>query len=152
MFEKTKKPNGDSHKVDKVKLSTSTASIGPAVKINGRINSDEDLVIEGFVDGNIMSEAHEITVAVSGTLKADVKAKIVIVDGNVTGDVIGSERVIVSKSGNVVGNIDAPRVVLEDGAKFKGSIQMDPPSASASSASSLKQSVSKDDSKEAKTK
>ena len=152
MFEKTKKPQDDSEKVDKTKASTSTASIGPAVKINGRINSDEDLVIEGFVDGNLMSEAHEITVAVSGTLKADVKAKIVIVHGNVTGDVIGSERVIVSKSGKVVGNIDAPRVVLEDGAKFKGSIQMDPQSSSASPAASSKKSVSIDDSKETKTK
>ena len=152
MFEKTKKPQDDSEKVDKTKASTSTASIGPAVKINGRINSDEDLVIEGFVDGNLMSEAHEITVAVSGTLKADVKAKIVIVHGNVTGYVIGSERVIVSKSGKVVGNIDAPRVVLEDGAKFKGSIQMDPQSPSASPAAPSKQSVGIDDSKETKTK
>ena len=99
-----------------------------------------------------MSEANEITVAVSGTLKADVKANIVNVHGNVIGDIIGSERVVVSKSGNVVGNIDAPRVVLEDGAKFKGSIQMDAQSAPSSSTSPLKQSVSKDDSKETKTK
>ena len=152
MFEKTKKPNGDSMTDDKMKVSTSIASIGPAVKINGRINSDEDLAIEGFVEGNVMSEANEITVAVSGTLKADVKANIVNVHGNVIGDIIGSERVVVSKSGNVVGNIDAPRVVLEDGAKFKGSIQMDAQSASSSSTAPLNQSVSKDDSKETKTK
>ena len=69
---------------------------------------------------------HEVTVGVSGDLAADISAKVVRVEGKVKGNISGSEKVIISKRGNVLGNIDAPRVTLEDGAKFKGSIEMDP--------------------------
>lgn len=100
--------------------------IGATVKIKGDIQSEENLVIEGKVEGTITANAHEITVGGSGDLKANIKAKVVKVDGKVQGDVVGGEKVIISKSGNVRGNIVAPRVTLEDGAKFKGSIDMDP--------------------------
>jgi cytoskeletal protein CcmA (bactofilin family) len=59
-------------------------------------------------------------------VKADLLGKSVKIHGEVTGDIVGSEVVIVSKSGQVRGNITAPRVTLEDGANFKGSIDMDP--------------------------
>ena len=65
MFEKTKKPNGDSMTDDKMKVSTSTASIGPAVKINGRINSDEDLAIEGFVDSCFPKHESRLSLGIS---------------------------------------------------------------------------------------
>ena len=71
---------------------------------------------------------------------ANLDAKTVKVDGQVTGDISGSEKVVISKSGRVQGNIVAPRVTLEDGAKFKGSIDMDP--GSDSSATSAKPAAS----------
>ena len=100
--------------------------IGPTVVIEGKIVSGEDLLIEGNVSGSISAKGHEVTVGSVGKLKADISAKIVRVEGSVQGDISGVEKVIISKTGNVLGNIDAPRVTLEDGAKFKGSIEMDP--------------------------
>jgi len=67
----------------------------------------------------------------SGSVSADIQARSVSIDGEVTGDINGSEKVVISRSGNVRGNIVAPRVTLEDGAIFKGSIDMDPGGAEA---------------------
>lgn len=100
--------------------------IGATVSVKGEIRSEENLIIEGKVEGSITAVGHEITVGKTGELKANISAKIVKVEGKVVGDISGKEKVIIAKSGNVLGNIDAPRVTLEDGAKFKGSIDMDP--------------------------
>jgi len=100
--------------------------IGPGIKINGDISGDEDLVIKGQVDGKVDLGSNEVEIDQSGHVTADVSAKVVKIAGKVRGDIDGSEKVIISKSGNVKGNIVAPRVTLEDGAKFKGSIDMDP--------------------------
>ena len=102
------------------------AMIGPTVVIDGNITSAEDLIVEGKVSGTISATGHEVTVGESGQLKANISAKIVRIEGKVEGDISAGEKVIISKSGDVLGNIDAPRVNLEDGAKFKGSIEMDP--------------------------
>lgn len=102
------------------------AMIGPGVKIEGQINSDEDLIVEGKFDGSISAKSHEVVVGKSGVLKANIVAKVVKVEGSVTGDISGIEKVVISNTGNVLGNIESPRVTLEDGAKFKGSIEMDP--------------------------
>lgn len=99
--------------------------IGPSVKVQGDIISDEDLVIEGQVDGTITCNAHTVTIGKNGKLKANVSAKDVKIDGTIEGNISGIERVLVTASGVVRGNIVAPRVILEDGARFKGSIDMD---------------------------
>lgn len=100
--------------------------IGSSIVIKGTVSGDEDLVIQGQVEGNIELGKNEVTVGESGRVAADINAKTVRIDGEVTGDVSGGEKVVISKSGNVRGNIVAPRVTLEDGAVFKGSIDMDP--------------------------
>jgi len=100
--------------------------IGPSIKIKGEVSGDEDLLIQGRVEGKIDLKAHEVIVGESGQVFADVSAKTVKIDGKVTGDIHGSENVVISRLGNVRGNIIAPRVLLEDGAIFKGSIDMDP--------------------------
>ena len=100
--------------------------IGSSIVIKGTVSGDEDLVIQGRVEGTIDLGKNEVTVGDSGRVSADIIAKTVRIDGEVTGDVSGGEKVIISKSGNVRGNIVAPRVTLEDGAVFKGSIDMDP--------------------------
>ena len=100
--------------------------IGQSIEIKGTITGNENLVIEGTVDGSVNLPDNDLTIGESGKVTADLAAKNVKVEGQVTGDISGSEKVVVSKSGRVRGNIIAPRVTLEDGAKFKGSIDMDP--------------------------
>lgn len=111
---------------DKTFTSRSTAMIGPTIQVKGSISGDENLVIEGSVDGSIELPKNDLTIGESGKVVADLSAKTIKVDGQVTGDMTGAEKVIISKTGRVKGNIVAPRVTLEDGAKFKGSIDMDP--------------------------
>ncbi len=106
--------------------SRSAAVIGESIRIKGTISGSENLVIEGTVEGSVELSDHDLTIGESGHVTADLKAKTVKVEGEVTGDISGAEKVIVSKAGRVRGNIIAPRVTLEDGAKFKGSIDMDP--------------------------
>lgn len=100
--------------------------IGQSITIKGSITGAENLVIEGTVEGSVDLPDHDLTVGASGKVKANLSAKVVHVQGQVDGDISGSEKVVVSESGHVLGNIVAPRVTLEDGAKFKGSIDMDP--------------------------
>lgn len=100
--------------------------IGQSIKIKGEVSGDEDLLIQGRVEGTINLEAHEVTVGESGQVFADILAKTVKIDGKVQGDITGTETVVISRLGNVRGNITAPRVTLEDGGIFKGSIDMDP--------------------------
>ena len=102
------------------------AMIGPTVRIQGQITSEEDLLIEGSVEGSVTSNSHEVTVGSSGNLKANIAAKMIKIEGSVEGDIAGHEKVIITRTGKVRGNITAPAVTLEDGAKFKGSIDMDP--------------------------
>ncbi|MDX1379668.1 MAG: polymer-forming cytoskeletal protein [Xanthomonadales bacterium] len=103
-----------------------TAVIGPGIRINGDISGEENLVIEGRVDGSIKLKDHQVDVGPSGRVTANVTANVVRISGEVNGDITGQEKVVISRSGNVHGNIVAPRVTLEDGAIFKGSIDMDP--------------------------
>jgi cytoskeletal protein CcmA (bactofilin family) len=104
--------------------------IGPSIIIKGEVSGEEDLLIQGKVEGTIQMANNEVSIGESGQVNADIQAKVARVDGEVNGDVTAGEKVVISKSGNVRGNIVAPRVTLEDGAIFKGSIDMDPAGAS----------------------
>ena len=106
--------------------SLQSAVIGAGVTIEGQVISHEDMVIAGEVRGAVIAKNHHIHIATSGIVKADITAKIISVEGTVTGNVTGLERVIITATSNVQGNIECPRVTLEDGAKFKGSIEMNP--------------------------
>lgn len=120
------------------------ALIGPGIYINGDISGDENLVIEGKVDGKIRLDLHQVEVGQSGRVNADITAKVIKIAGEVRGDIMGTEKVIILRSGNVHGNIVAPRMTLEDGAIFKGSIDMDPgESAKAKLANPVKKTVEK---------
>jgi cytoskeletal protein CcmA (bactofilin family) len=106
--------------------SREAAVIGPSIHIDGDVRGEEDLLIEGEVNGTLQLKSNSLTVGPQGKVRADVYAHSIIVDGLVEGDLYGSERVAIRKSAQVRGNITSPRVSLEDGAKFKGSIEMDP--------------------------
>lgn len=102
------------------------AVIGPRIKINGDISGEENLSIEGQVEGSVKLRDYRVDVGPAGIVKANIDAKVVKIDGTVEGDIVAGEMATISRSGNVKGNITAPRMTLEDGAKFKGAIDMNP--------------------------
>jgi cytoskeletal protein CcmA (bactofilin family) len=106
--------------------SREAAVIGPSIHIDGDLRGEEDLLIEGEVNGTVQLKNNSLTIGPQGKIRADVYAHSIFVDGFMEGDLYGSERVNVRKNAQVRGNITSPRVSLEDGAKFKGSIEMDP--------------------------
>ena len=102
------------------------AVIGRSIRINGDLQGEEDLRIEGDIKGTIQLKNNTLTIGSEGKVRADVYAKAVTVDGLMEGDLYVTEQVRIRKSAQVNGNITAPRVSLEDGAKFRGSMEMDP--------------------------
>jgi cytoskeletal protein CcmA (bactofilin family) len=102
------------------------ATIGPSIFIKGDLTGDEELVIEGRVEGKVDLKQHNVTVGRNGRVKADVFGRVVTVEGEVDGNVFAQEQAILRQSGAIRGNITAPRVVLEDGSRFKGTIDMEP--------------------------
>ncbi|MDH3376770.1 MAG: polymer-forming cytoskeletal protein [Gammaproteobacteria bacterium] len=107
--------------------SSELGTIGPSISIRGEVTGDEDLVILGHIEGMITLPNHDVTLGKDARVKANVSAKQVIVEGQVEGDVNGKEVVTIRHSGSVQGNISAQRVVLEDGCRFSGSIDMGGP-------------------------
>ena len=118
-----------------------TATIGPSIFIKGDLSGDEDLVIEGRVEGKIDLKQHNVTIGKNGRVHADVFGNTVVVEGEVDGNLFAQQQAILRQSGAVRGNITAPRVMLEDGSRFRGSIDMEtkeaakPPGASGAQAS-----------------
>lgn len=98
--------------------------IGAKVKVNGDIISSEDLLVEGEVSGTITLSDNELVVGSAGKVQANISAKTVRIEGEVKGDIEGKERVVICASGDVQGNVACPRVMLEDGGRFKGNIDM----------------------------
>lgn len=103
---------------------SAVAVIGKAVKIVGEIYSNEDLLIEGFVEGTVEALDQKLTVGQNGTVHACVQVRELDVEGSVEGDVEASERIEIRKDAKLIGNIRAARIVIEDGAYFKGSIDI----------------------------
>jgi len=109
------------------------AVIGPTIFIKGELTGEEDLLIEGRVEGKIELKRHCVTVGKNGRIKADIYGRIITIEGSVEGNLYGEEQLIIRQSGSVLGNIVAPRVALEDGSNFKGSIDMSPKEKAATS-------------------
>jgi len=97
--------------------------LGPTLEIEGEIEGDEDLVIQGRVQGNIKSRK-SLTVDASGVVLATIATHSMVVSGRLDGNVEATDKVEICKEGVMVGDIKAPRVVIADGAKFKGNIEM----------------------------
>jgi len=101
------------------------AVIGPSIHIEGTLRGGEDLVIEGQINGRIHLPENSLTIGAKGRIKAEVYAHTVYVEGSVDGDLYGADRIVIRKSAEIRGNLMAPRVALEEGARFKGAIEMD---------------------------
>lgn len=104
---------------------TPAAVIGPKITIRGDLSGEEDLLIQGNVEGSIDLTGFHLTVGKEGVVKANLLAKSITIEGSVDGDLIGQERILIKASSNVKGNLVAERVTLEDGSKFRGSIDME---------------------------
>lgn len=100
-------------------------NIGQSVEIRGELHGNEDLTIEGKVDGKITLKGHNLTVGANGRIKGEIFAKTVLVVGEVNGNVAADDKIEVAATGSMLGDIRAPRVILADGARFKGAIDMD---------------------------
>lgn len=104
--------------------SSNVSVIGPTMVFKGELAADEDLIIEGLVEGTIAHHNKHLTVGQKGRVKADIHANSVIVLGQLVGDIHSKGMVSLAKGSDVVGNIYCARVAMEDGAKFKGKVDM----------------------------
>jgi len=112
-------------------------NIGQSVQIKGELKGNEDLTIEGMVDGKILVKDHNLTIGANGRITAEVHAKTVVVVGEVTGNITADDKIEIAPSGSVQGDLRAPRVAIADGARFKGSIDMERKGGSGAGASSV---------------
>jgi cytoskeletal protein CcmA (bactofilin family) len=100
-----------------------TTSIGPSIVIKGKLKSDEDLIVKGRIDAEITS-SKALLIENTGVIKANVKVKSVRISGVVVGNITAGEKVEIAPDGRVVGDLTAPRIVINDGAAFRGRIDM----------------------------
>lgn len=103
---------------------TGLSNIGQSVSIQGELSAQEDINVDGRVEGTITLKGHNLTVGPTGCIRAEIHARSVVVKGSVVGNIAAEGRVQVVATGSVEGDILASRVVLEEGARFKGNIEM----------------------------
>ena len=99
--------------------------LGAGIEVKGQISGSEDLQIDGKVDGPIHLHGQKLTVGATGKLSSDISAREVVVHGSVTGNLQTTDRVEIRKDASVVGDVKAARISVEDGAHFKGKIEIE---------------------------
>lgn len=104
----------------------SRAVIGPSLDLQGELSGNEDLLVEGRVQGRIHLPQNAVTIGAKGRVSAQVLARLISIEGEVDGNLVAEELIMLRKSARVRGDLVAPRVVIEDGARFKGTIDMEP--------------------------
>ena len=102
-----------------------TGWLGSSLRVKGDITGTEDLLIDGAVEGLIQLDGRKLTVGTTAKVKADINARDVVVFGNVKGNIRAKGRVEIKKDGSVIGNLTTAQIMIEDGADFKGSIEID---------------------------
>lgn len=105
-------------------MDSKLVNIGQSIKIKGELTGNEDLTIDGNFEGKILLKDHHLTIGSNGKIHAEIQAKSVLIHGEVVGNVSADDKVEISPTGSVQGDISAPRVALADGSSFKGSIDM----------------------------
>ena len=98
--------------------------LGPTVVLRGELSADEDLLIEGQFEGSLSLEQHCLTVGANGQVKAEIRARQAVILGTLTGKVLAREKVEIRRSGHLVGDLTTGAVAIEEGAYFKGSIEI----------------------------
>ncbi len=146
MFKKEAEVNKREEQFDITTVNEKNSFIGKSMKLKGNISSDEEIVIEGIVEGTIKIN-HNVVIGKSGKVKADITAKAIIIKGVVNGNVNGIEKVEIVPGGVLNGDIISEKVVLAEGAKFKGSIDMSGKSEDAEKRSKPEKQTSKTEKK-----
>ena len=100
--------------------------VGKGIQIRGNLSGSGDLVIEGRLEGHVALEDH-VVVEEIGTVVADIETRELTINGKMSGNISASDRVSISSTATMIGDVRAPRVVIEDGARFRGTIEMDVP-------------------------
>jgi cytoskeletal protein CcmA (bactofilin family) len=100
------------------------ANIGKSITIKGDLTGDEDIQIEGTVEGRIDLPNNQLTVGAEGRVRAEIHAKLVVVIGQVNGNIVSAERLEVQATGVIHGDVKAPRLIVHEGAVINGSIEM----------------------------
>ena len=104
--------------------SKNVSVIGPTLVFKGELSADEDLVIEGTIEGTIAHHKKNLMIGKQGRVMADIHASSVIVEGELNGDIHGDGLVSLANGATVNGNVYCTRLVMEDGARFNGKIEM----------------------------
>lgn len=100
------------------------AHIGKSVLVKGELSGSEDLYLDGEVEGSIQLKDHSLIVGPHGRVRANIQARDVVVHGKVDGNIRGTERVELKKSAVLVGDISTQRIIVEEGAFFKGAVDI----------------------------
>jgi cytoskeletal protein CcmA (bactofilin family) len=108
------------------RLGSPVARLGASLQIKGDITGTEDLQIDGKVDGPISLRGHKLTIGSTALLSSEIDTGEVIICGKVVGNLHASDRVDIKKDGSVIGDVSTARISIEDGAHFKGRIEIDP--------------------------
>ncbi len=101
------------------------AVLSPSIVVRGEVSGDEDLVIEGRIEGKINLRQNAVTVGAKGRVAAEIHARAIQIDGEVEGNLTAEEQIVLRKTSRVRGDLVSPRVTIEDGARFKGTIDME---------------------------
>ncbi len=125
------------------KFSNDVAHIGKSVLVKGELSGSEDLYLDGEVEGSIDLHEHSLTIGPHGRVRANVKARDVVVHGKVDGNIHGSDRVELKRSAVLTGDINTQRIVIEDGAFFKGAIDIKKDAPKAAPKSEIAREVAK---------
>jgi cytoskeletal protein CcmA (bactofilin family) len=102
------------------------ANIGKSISIRGDLTGNEDMVIEGQVEGKVDLPNNQLTVGANGTVKAEIHAKGIVIVGHVVGNVFGLERIEIQATGRVEGDVTSPKLSVSEGAQINGAIKMTP--------------------------
>ncbi len=121
---------------------TDIAHIGRSVLVKGELSGSEDLYVDGEVEGSVELRDHNLTVGPNGRVRANINAKEVVIHGKVDGNISGSDRVELRKSAVLVGDIVTRRIIIEDGAYFKGGIDVSKDSAKTASSTTSSSTTS----------
>jgi cytoskeletal protein CcmA (bactofilin family) len=109
--------------VGQTRREEAVACIGKSITIKGEVVSSEDLIVDGHVEGRIDLQGHSLMIGVGGGIRADIAAKIITIQGSVTGNVSAADKVEVRETGSVDGDIAAPRIAVFEGAVLQGRLE-----------------------------
>jgi cytoskeletal protein CcmA (bactofilin family) len=99
--------------------------LGPTLRFRGELSAQEDLLVQGSVEGSI-THTQSLTIGTDGSMKGDIRARVIVIDGKVEGDLYATESVNIRATAKVKGNVFAPRVGITEGAFFQGQVEMQP--------------------------